>query len=99
MTGFTLTRHAIQRALDMAVDPEEIRDAWNKPRDTHKSGTTGADYLTRGRITLVTRGDVVVTIMWARQSDWVADHEIGGYDTRQQIKTVSRAAQKARKKR
>lgn len=98
-----MTNHALAQAVNMAVTGEEIRDAFDNSRDVHRSSSTGALYMTRGRITLVVRegGDkpVVVTIMWARPSDWAADAEYESYGTRNTTDfSQSRAAQKARRR-
>jgi hypothetical protein len=78
MTDFTITKHAMKRALDMCIDGEEIRAAMLNPRDVVKAGP-GKHYLTRGRITCLVSTDgpipTVISILWARMADWVRDQE------------------------
>ena len=80
---FRLSQHAMERALQMGVLGEEIREAFDRPRSIRPAGMD--EYYTRGRVTLVIArtqyGELVVkTILWGRPSDWAADKEIGGYD-------------------
>ena len=75
---FEMTRHALSRAVDMAVDGEEIRDAFEKPREKFWSERTKSWMYTRGRITLCFVYDPhpkITTLLWARTSDWVADQQ------------------------
>lgn len=82
----------------MAIDGEEIRDAFEKPRDTYLA-PSGVVCKTRGRITLVI-GDAnaIITILWARVSDWKADVERGGYGERDADLSKARKAVKARRR-
>ena len=80
-TQFQMSRHALQRAVDMAIEPDEIRDAFDRPREKFFSNRTQSWMFTRGRVTLCLveepHGLVVTTILWARTSDWVADRQFG----------------------
>lgn len=75
---FSFSAHAKQRMADMALGPDDahlIRDAMLNPRSVRAAGV-GKEYRTRGRITLlVTTGPnpVVVSVLWARMSDWAED--------------------------
>ena len=62
---FALTKHAIERALDMALDPDEVRRAVENPTRT-EDGRDGRELRTAGRITVVFNADtrVVITILW-----------------------------------
>lgn len=75
---FTFSKHALQRMSEMALGPEDahlVRDAMTNPRAVREAGP-GKEYRTRGRITLVVTTDevpVVVSVLWARMSDWAED--------------------------
>lgn len=78
MADFAMSHHALSRAVDMAVDAEEILAAFHRPRDRFYSERTRSEWLTRGRITVcVAAGPdgtpTVTTILWAKASGWVAD--------------------------
>ena len=82
-----MSKHALQRALDMALDPSEIRDAVLRPRSSFWADRTQSEWRTRGRVTACVRVDpggvlVVTTFLWARASDWAADGEHGAYEGR-----------------
>lgn len=74
------SKHAIQRALDMAVEPEEIQDAIHRPDRIGWSPKYGNELWTAGRVTLAVaeQGDdeVVVTILWSSERAWRDDYEI-----------------------
>ena len=64
---WTLTKHAVQRALDMAVDAEELRDILCCPKRTWRSDKyEGCWNLSNGRITLAVDPDTrdVITVLW-----------------------------------
>ena len=67
--GWTLTPHAIGRALDMAADPAEIRKAITEPEDVHPSPADypGCEMRSHGRICLAVNPELrtVITVMWA----------------------------------
>jgi hypothetical protein len=84
---FVMSRHALTRAVDMAVDADEIRDAFERPRNRFFSPRTQSWWLARGRIMLAVVEDdrplpVVTTVMWSRPSDWAADAEFAPLEGR-----------------
>jgi hypothetical protein len=71
LDGWEMTRHAIQRALDMAVDAEEIRDAILSPAridETPNRYPPERKLYTKGRLTLCVHvaDKAVLTVMWNR---------------------------------
>lgn len=78
MPDFILSKHAMERALDMCLDGEEIRDTFYRPRSVLPA-PHGREYWSRGRLTLIVAFDgpvpTVVTVLWARASDWAADND------------------------
>lgn len=84
------TRHATERTLDMALDPEEVRAAILAPEKVWPSPSyQGMTLRQAGRVTLSTREQdgvlVIVTVLWATQEAWQADYElptIAGRDPR-----------------
>ncbi len=98
---FAMSKHALDRAVDMAVEGHEIRAAMLRPRHVHQlPGYTA--YYTHGRITLVVATDnwVVKTILWATANAWIEDRQYGEYDGRSGDADMAgvRRAVKARKK-
>ena len=80
MATFAMSHHALSRAVDMAVDADEILAAINRPRSAYWSDRTQSEWRTRGRITacvaLSPEGVLTVTtILWAKASGWVADDQ------------------------
>jgi hypothetical protein len=77
---YTLTRHALSRALDMALDGEEIRKAIFEPESTGWSLKYECETRTAGRVTVSCRRVedtvLVVTILWATPEAWEADYKI-----------------------
>lgn len=74
--GFTLTPHAVERALDMALDPEEIRLCLTHPEYIRPSVKyPGRLNYRRGRITcgIEDRSKRVITIVWSDPQGWEAD--------------------------
>lgn len=80
---FTLTRHAIDRALDMAVTGEEIRNCILHPETVYRSrkyeNTTNYRC---GRIILAVRDSAVVTVGWSTKELWCEDLDRGEYGGR-----------------
>ncbi|MGW0682938.1 hypothetical protein ACWD2L_06190 [Streptomyces sp. NPDC002754] len=63
-----MSKHATERALDMAVDGEAIRDVLDSPQGAHEHPDyPGCEMWTRGRICLAVNPveRVVITVMWA----------------------------------
>jgi hypothetical protein len=80
MAYFAMSHHALSRAVDMAVDADEILAAVERPRDRFWSERTYSEWRTRGRITACVAvapdgTPTVTTILWAKASGWVADAE------------------------
>lgn len=82
---FTISTHAMQRALDMEITGEEIRETMLNPRFTGRT-TNGRWLYTRGKVSLVvadTSPPTIVTVLWATAAAWENDHErIGSRDGR-----------------
>ncbi|MDO5533203.1 MAG: hypothetical protein Q4F65_00940 [Propionibacteriaceae bacterium] len=62
---FQVCHHALERALDMGVDGNEIRRAVTAPQDV-RDGRHGCELRTAGRIVVVFNpaAGLVVTVMW-----------------------------------
>ncbi|MFJ4107940.1 hypothetical protein [Oerskovia enterophila] len=81
---FRFSKHATDRALDMAVEPEELLSALRKPRKVVDSKAhPGTSYWTRGRVTLGVAYDLrlpdvitVVTVLWSSAANWDIDYEL-----------------------
>lgn len=75
---FRLTWHAAQRAIDMDLHPDEIREALENPRKVIDSvHYAGSSYWTAGRVTVaVTHDEIdpdaycVTTVLWSTQKLW-----------------------------
>jgi hypothetical protein len=80
-TTFRMSRHAVDRALDMALEGDEIRDAFEKPRRTYYSRETDSTWNTRGRITVCWRQSttdllpIITTVVWATPNAWTDDDQ------------------------
>lgn len=77
---FRMSKHALERALEMSVDGDEIRRAYETPECIYWSTGKNAWAYTRGRITLGVCEDrsVVTTVIWSSVEDWEADCARGG---------------------
>lgn len=101
---FIMSKHAIDRALDMAVDGQEIRDAFERPRDKYFSARTQSWWLTRGRVTLAVstaEPPVVTTILPATAAAWAADQEFEPLEGRESrdnsgVRRVRKAIRRSR---
>lgn len=76
------SRHALQRALEMAADADDIKAVLENPR--HRVEVPGGrEMWTRGRVSLVmapiTGGFTVVTVLWATANAW-ATERVGSRD-------------------
>lgn len=73
---FELTPHAIQRALDMTLDPENITETLGNPRHV-RAGKAGREMWTRDKVTAVMEAKdgfwMVVTFVWATANAWATD--------------------------
>lgn len=78
-TTWEFSPHALARALDMAVEPDELRDCLNNPECIRWSVRHESWHVECGRITIGyrTRGHVgiVVTVLWRTAEDWEADYQ------------------------
>lgn len=83
MTLPTMSKHAIERALDMGVTGEEIRQCLEYPETNYKSkkyeNTTN---FMAGRLIVAVRDNTVVTVGWATLDLWKEDLERGEYGGR-----------------
>lgn len=84
INDFQFTDHAIKRALDMQIEPHEIRECLLHPWWKRDSSRGDGRLLYYGRrITCVVQSDYVVTIVWRTGEDWKTDIKAGGsYDRR-----------------
>lgn len=67
--GWRFTKHAVARALDMAVEPAEVRAALVDPESDEPSGRKyppEVRLFKRGRIALAVNANTkeVITVMW-----------------------------------
>jgi len=73
---FEFTDHAMRRALDMALDAEDIRECLGNPRHV-KAATAGREMWVRGKVAAIVKPDdgfwVVVTFMWATANGWAME--------------------------
>lgn len=73
---FDITPHALDRALDMAVEDTLIRGVLGDPRDV-RPGVAGRELWTRGKLTAVMEARegywAVITFMWSSASGWAAE--------------------------
>ena len=74
---FTMSRHAMNRALEMGLDGEDVRAAILNPRYVGPA-PEGREYRTRGKVTAVVTQEIpmtVVTLLWATVAAWQNDHD------------------------
>lgn len=75
---FELSDHATERAIDMALLPEQVQGVLGDPRHT-RPGLAGRELWTRDKVTAVVEARdgywSVVTFMWATAHAWVVDQE------------------------
>jgi hypothetical protein len=74
--GFRFSRHALGRALDMLLDPNEIRKCLTRPeRVAPCHSYPDMDLYYRDRLTISVARDsgVVTTILWRTDSHWRRD--------------------------
>jgi len=82
---FTVSAHALQRALEMGVTGDEIRGAYEHPERIHWSVKHQKWTYTKGRIALGLTDDhaCIATVLWSTQEAWLADYERGAPADRQ----------------
>jgi hypothetical protein len=104
--SFTMSRHGLIRALDMALEGTEIRDAFERPRRTYYSPESRSTWNTRGRVTVCWRqgqGDplpVITTVVWATANAWTNDDQYAPIRGREDktvamVRTVARARKRS----
>lgn len=92
-----MSRHAIDRALDMNIDGAEIREAYERPDHIYWSAPYGAWNYQRGRICLCLKetpdGLLVTTVLWSTAEAWAADAVVaplgGGRELRGAAKVIA----------
>jgi hypothetical protein len=98
---FSVSHHAMKRAVAMGLDGDEVRDAMLRPRSVQPCGA-GKEYRQRGKITVVATTEVpatIVTILWSTAAAWRDDAETvrSRGDTDHRSMTRLRLARKAQK--
>lgn len=76
ISGFSFSRHALGRALDMLLDPNEIRKCLTRPEHVAPCHAyTEMDLYYRDRLTISVAREtgVVTTILWRTDSHWRRD--------------------------
>ena len=76
LDGFRFSRHALQRALDMQLEPEQIRQCLQRPEYiTQCRQRPEFDLYFNGDITVsVARANgTVATILWRGEDKWTQD--------------------------
>lgn len=82
ISAFKLSRHAIDRALDMGIDAGMIRECLTNPTVVVQSTAhPGFTNYRRGKITCGVANDdmTVCTVLWTHPSDWKRDLKKGAY--------------------
>lgn len=83
VSGFTFTKHAIARALDMGVSGEEIKQCLLYPENIYESHKYLDTMNYRaGRVLIAVRDSAVVTVGWASNELWDEDLSKGEYGGR-----------------
>lgn len=94
----TFTRHATERILDMALEPEEVRAALLDPEHQWPSPSyPGFTLMRSGRVTLSTTVEAdgtlkVVTVLWATQEAWLQDYQLPTVEGREPRSVMFRKA-------
>jgi hypothetical protein len=83
---FTVSPHALQRALEMGITGEEIRRTFENPDRHYWSQKHQKWTYVRGRIALGMSEDqsCIVTVLWSTQDGWLAEYERGTTHDRQE---------------
>lgn len=75
-----MTKHAVDRALEMAVGGEEIRECLERPRRAFYDSAHGVWVYSRGRISLPVafeaQGPRVTTVLWSSDGGWRTDAQV-----------------------
>ncbi|WPH57714.1 hypothetical protein [Mycobacterium phage WXIN] len=78
LAEFTMSRHALRRALEMGVDPSEIRQCLIAPETMMRSKTHPGRNYRAGRIACGVVDNVVTTVVWSSSEGWRQDIETAG---------------------
>jgi hypothetical protein len=83
---FTVSPHALQRALEMGVTGEEIRRTFESPKDRFWSQKHQSWTYVHGRIALGIDEDQsrIITVLWSTQDGWLAEYKRGTTQDRQE---------------
>lgn len=86
--SFIFSPHAVERILDMRLDPAEVRACLERPNHRVKSiKYQPCENWQYGEFTLGIRPDgdtlVIITAVWSSREAWAADFAIGGYVDRE----------------
>jgi hypothetical protein len=78
---FDITKHALERGLEMGVLADEIRQAFLQPIEVWHSPKYDCQMRHRGRITLSIdmKGPTpnIITVLWSTPELWAASYEQG----------------------
>lgn len=80
-----MTRHALQRALDMLITPKQIQAVLESPKVLHSKQDPNKQYWRKGRIVLVVQMGAtpsVVTVLWATEKAFERDMKRAPYSDR-----------------
>ena len=88
--AYRVSRHALDRMLDMQVKPDSVRAALTDPSQVldHASASGTRTAYCHGRIVLIldkdktTGGTVIVTCLWRDSKRWIKDLDRGEYEGR-----------------
>lgn len=80
-----MTRHALQRALDMRLEPAQIQSALENPT-VIPSRHAGTEYWQSGSIALAVKTDrgypAVVTVLWSTEQAFLDDMQVAPFHER-----------------
>lgn len=81
MDGWEISKHAIQRALDMALTPDQIRDVLTRPKEKYLSPKyPNSEYFGRDEVTAAVSRPapdgtrIVFTFLWRHRTGWEDDY-------------------------
>ena len=81
--GYTFSKHALGRLLDMGVEPDEIRECLTNPDEAYRPRSyAGTTNYVRGRLALsVNDHGNVITALWSTRAAWLADAARPGFES------------------
>lgn len=103
MQPFVMTKHAIERALDMNVEGDEIREAFENPERIYWSPRHDSWNYQRGRVCLGVKEaegqHLILTVLWATDEAWVEDADLAPIAPGRELRGVAKvlAAQRGRR--